>query len=255
MRTRRNKVQTGGFWTKHASAISVGASIIAIIVALTGAFQYVNTTIERTVKEQTKVYTELLTAIFVQQANSPYDAARRFRKIYESENARHYTQDLREALVTGLLQSIADSGFPEEFEGTVEAIREDKLVSLQRFDLNNIGAIYIQLGYTKHKAIEVLSMAADRIERGNEEPKTTKATSHWLLALAYLANGDVDEAALEVKKANALKPDNFRLQDLKLITIDDAKEYIRDFTIFERIEIKNADLPNLLVQLSSRLDP
>lgn len=240
-------------WSDHANSISVVAGLIAIIAAIYGTIQFVDSVIDKRVKKRTEIHTELLSALFVQQANSPYNAARRYSEIYQRTKSEHYAQDLREALVTGLLQSIADSGFPEEFQNIVEQIEQDKNVSLQRHNLNAIAAIYIQLGYTEKRSLEILNDAVKRVELGNSEPKQTMAESHWLLSLSHLSNGNVKRAVSEFLKANRLKPDNYRIKDLLLEDLESVNVYVSDFSIFERIAKKNTNLPNHLLEFSEAL--
>lgn len=209
--------------------------------------------IDDRVKKITEVHTELLSALSVQQANSPYNAARRYSDIYQKTKSEYYPQDLREAIVSGLLQSIAESGFPEEFENIVEQIETDKNVSLQRADLNAIAAIYIQLGYTENRSLDILKKAVKRVEVGNPMPKQTMADSHWLMSLSYLSNGEIDNAITEFVKANSLKSDNYRIEDLIFEDLDSVRVYITDFMIFERMEKKNANLSQDLLKFSEKL--
>jgi len=241
-------------WKDHANTISIAASLIAIVAAIYGTIQFLDSVIEKRVKKQTEIHTELLSALFVQQTNSPYNAARRYSEIYQKSKNKYYAQDLREALVTGLLESIADSGFPEEFQNIVEQIEKDQNVSLQRDNLNAIAAIYIQLGYTEKRSIRILIDAVNRVEKGNAQPKQSIATSHWLLTLSHLSNGDIVPAVTEFLKANSLKPDSYRIDDLQFETLKDIEIYITDFPIFERIAIKNKKLTIHLLEFSKRLE-
>ena len=143
MSEKKIKAYFAAVWADHATTISVIGGIIAIITALYGTSNFIDSVIDDRVKKRTEVHTDLLSALFVQQTNSPYNAARRYRDIYQKTKSEYYPQDLREALVSGLLQSIAESGFPEEFENIVEQIETDKNVSLQRTDMNAIAAIYM----------------------------------------------------------------------------------------------------------------
>lgn len=241
-------------WTNHATSISVIGGIIAIVTAVYGLSKFVDSVIDERVIKRMEVHTEMLSALFVQQANSPYNAARRYRDVYVKTKSEYYPQDLREALVTGLLESINDSGFPEEFENIVEQINSDENVSLQRHHLNNIAAIYIQLGYTEERSVKVLEKAIKRVEKGNAVPKQTMAESHWLLCLSYLTNGKIEEALAEFRQANRLKPDNYRLEDLTFEDENSVRIYVTDFSIFERMELKNKDLVQDLLKFSKKMN-
>ena len=239
-------------WLDHVNVISVAAGLIAIVGAIYGAIQVLDSAINDRVKKQTEIHTELLSALFVQRANSPYNAARRYSEIYLKSKTEHYPQDLREALVTALLDSIVESGFPEEFQNIVEQVEQDKNISLQRYNLNAIASIYVQLGYT-NKSIETLNKALARIELGNSRPKQVLAESHWLLSLSHLSDGHVEPAVNEFIEANRLKPDSFKINDLLFENINDVNSYIADFAIFERMNIKNPKLASQLLEFSSKL--
>lgn len=239
-------------WANHVNIISVVAGLIAIVGATYGAIQVLDSTINDRVKKQTEIHTELLSALFIQQANSPYNAAKRYSEIYLKSKKEYYPQDLREALVTALLESIAGSGFPEEFQNIVEQIEQDKNISLQRYNLNAMAAIYIQLGFT-NKSIEILNKAVARIELGNSRPKQILAESHWLLALSHLSDGHVEPAVDEFIEANRLKPDNYKINDLLFENENAVRSYITDFALFERMNLKNSKLQTQFLEFSKKL--
>lgn len=239
-------------WSEKAHAISVAASLVAIVGASYGAFQIVDAAIESRVRKQTEVHTELLSALFVQRANSPYNAAKRYSEIYIKSKKEYYPRDLREALVTALIDSISESGFPEEFQDIVEQIEKDNIVSLQRYSLNALAHIYIQIG-DADRAIAILRKAIDRVELNNFRPKQVLAESHWLLALSYLSNDRVSPAVEEFLLANQLKPESYRVSDLFLADESAVERYITDFSIFERMKIRNKRLPLALLEFSTQL--
>lgn len=239
-------------WSDHVNSIAVAAGLAAIVGAIYGAFQVLDTVIESRVKKQTEVHTELLSALFVQRATSPYNAARRYSEIYLKSKTEYYPKDLREALVTALLDSIADSGFPEEFQNIAEQIEQDKNVSLQRYNLNTLAHIYIQLGYAD-RAIDILRKAIARVEQGNSRPRQALAESHWLLALAHLSNDKVDSAVDEILIANRTKPDSYRINDLIFSDEAAVENYISDSSTFERMKVVNSRLPLALLELSEKL--
>lgn len=239
-------------WSNQVNIISVAGGIIAIVGAIYGAVQYLDNAIESKVKKQTEVHTELLSALFVQRAMSPYNAAKRYRDIYVKSANEDYPSDLREALVTALLESVADSGFPEEFQNIAEKIEQDKQVSLQRYNLNALAKIYIQLGYAD-RAIDVLKRAIGRVEVGNSNPRQNLAEAHWLLTLSYLTNNEISSAVDEFLLANQIKSESYRVSDVHFLDESAVEAYISDFQIFERMKIRNHKLPLSMLEFSAQL--
>ena len=73
------------------------------------------------------------------------------------------------------------------------------------------------------------------------------------MSLSYLSNGEIDNAITEFVKANRIKSDNYRIEDLIFEDLDSVRIYITDFTIFERMGKKNANLSQDLLKFSEKL--
>lgn len=254
---QQNKVGKGLFgekrWSRTASILSVIVGLIGLIGAGYTGIHQLKKSIDHKIAEEAKPYKEMLTAVFAHQGSSSYVAAIKLEKLYRTMREKESDKDLLTSVVHTLLESVANCYYQEEYIATVETIINDNLVSLQEKNLHDIGFIYLMVGDLE-KAEDFLQKSLSRVEKGNLNPKHTRAITHWRLALMNLAKGSPEGSISHIRSAQRLDPKNFDINTLGFKTIKDARDYVNDDPGFERILQRNPDLIQDLVKLSKALE-
>ncbi len=239
-------------WSKTASILSVIVGVCGLISAGYTSVHMITKTIDHRISEEARPYKEMLAAIFAHQGSSSYVAAIKLEKLYRTMRYKEQDKDLLTSVVHTFLESVANCYYQEEYVATIETIVDDRLISLQEKNLQDIGFTYLMVGDLK-RAKDYLMQALSRVEKGNLNPKHTRAVTHWRLALMYLAKGTPEKAMPHILKARAFDPKNFDENDLNFKKIQDAKDYVNDDPAFERILLRNPNLIQDLIQLSGCL--